>query len=195
MLPITVRGVNIGNGSGRSDAILSYDPAALRLLDAVPLRSSDWVRTRDDAAGTLTLAVGTLAPDEQAMIQVRFLIQQNNSTTIRLVRDDARDRANPLFLDLAHVTEDPIPLTVQQIGSTITITGRGYKPGETLVLWANTRQGSVIAIDETFTAMNDEDGSIDLLLPVPEPDVASIVVRGDMSDVLGVAEVGSETGE
>lgn len=195
MLSIAVRGINIGDGSGRSDAMLFYDPAVLRLLDAVPLRAIDWVRARDDAAGTLTLALGTLTPGEQTTLQVRFRIRQRTSTMLRLVRNDAHDRANPLFLDLAHVTGDPIPLAARQTGSTITITGRGYKPGEMLALWANTRQGSVIAIGETFSAMHDEDGSVDLSVPLPAPDVVSIVVRGEMSEVLGVAEVGPEAGE
>jgi hypothetical protein len=65
ILKITVRAHNIGRGAGRSDAILTYDPQFLRLLDAQPQRDSDWIRARDDQRGSLTVAAGLLHPNDQ----------------------------------------------------------------------------------------------------------------------------------
>lgn len=195
LFSISVRGENRGSASGDSAAILHYDPATLRLLDVTAFRATDWVRAHDVFAGQITLVLGNVVPGEQIGMRARFVILQPTDTTIRLIRDDAKDRGNPLFLNLRDVSIEPIKLMLQENASTITMLGRGYKPGERLVLWANTGQESVIAIEETFTAMNDEDGSVDLRLPLPEPDVISIVVRGDISGVIGVAKVESQAGE
>jgi len=189
LLSIAVRGINVGNSKGRSDAILFYDPAVLRLLDAMPNRPIDWVRARDDTGGKVTLALGALASGEQAAIQVRFVILEKTNTIIHTIRDDRQDRANPLFLKLERLTDEPLDLVVQQIDTMITIAGRGYKPSEDLVLWGNTIQGAVIAIDESATASNDEQGSVFLTLPMPTQAVVSIVVQGKLSGVLGVAEI------
>lgn len=192
ILSIVVRAVNVGGTDGSSDAIMYYDPLVLGLLDAVPSRPIDWVRARDDAAGTLTLAFGRLAPDEQTTMQIRFLIQEQTSSAVRLMRTDERDRANPLFLNLMKVASEPIQLTAQQPGSMLTVAGRGYKPGERLALWVNTSQDRAVAIEGIFTAMNDGDGSINLTVPLPNQiigEVVSIVVYGRMSDAIGVAVV------
>jgi hypothetical protein len=193
ILAIVIRGKNVGKGSGGSDAILHYDPAVVRLLDAAPMRISDWVRTRDDTAGTLTLALGELARDQDAMIYVRFLVVHHAPTVIRLVRTDGRDRANPLFLTADALDNAPLALTTEQTSTTIKISGRGFKPGEALALWANTRQGQAITIADGFRATNDADGSVSLLISLPAGDILSVVVYGRLSNAVGVAQVAAVT--
>ena len=190
ILMITVRGLNAGKADGSSDAVLYYNGETLRLLDVLPTRTNDWVRERDDVAGTLTLSLGQLTSSEQVTMQVRFLVLRTTTTTIRLIRTDGRDRANPLFLNLESSTIGPIRLTTQQNGATITIAGRGYKPGEKLAVWANTRQNRAVAIEGEFTALTDDDGSINLAIPFPEGNGMSIVVYGQLSDVTGIADIG-----
>ena len=188
ILAITIRAVNVGRGDGGSNANLSYDSKTLRLLDVTPTRTQDWVRNHDEAAGMLTLALGRLAPNEQTTMQVQFLVLRMTTTTIRTVRDDGLDRANPLFLSLENPTVGPIKLTWQQKGAIITILGRGYKPGEQLSLWMNTRQNVTATVKGEFSVLTDNDGSINLMIPFPDQDVVSIVVYGRRSDVTGIVE-------
>jgi hypothetical protein len=191
VLSITVRAVNLGDGDGSSNAILAYDPEVLQILDATPMRSTDWVRARDDAAGMLTLAIESLASEAEAILQLRFFIQQETNTIVHLVRADGRDRANPLFLNLARLFEVSLNLMAEQHDTTLTITGRGYKPGEKLAVWANTRQDGAITIEDAFVAMNDDDGSVSLTIPMLDQGIVSVVVYGQISEVTSVVEVPS----
>jgi hypothetical protein len=182
---LTVRGENMGSDSGSSAAILHYHTGVLRLLDVLPYRTIDWIPAHDEVKGKLTLGLGSVASGEQVRMRVRFVALRSAHTVIRLVRDDEQDHANPLFLNLEALSVEPIKLTGQENGSVFIITGRGYKPGEQLFLWANTRQDRAVAIDGEFFVLRDDDGSINLTLPPLQQDVESIVVYGRMSEVVG----------
>lgn len=186
IVTVTVRGVNIGQRRGGSHAVVHYEPAALRLLDATPIRAGDWVRRRDDAAGTLTLALGSLAHNEQGGLRVRFLAMQSIPlTAIRVIRDDGQDHANPIFLSLGRLIDGPYPLTVQRSSTALKVTGRGYKPGEPISMWANTSSGKTLAIAVDAGVDYHQDGDVELQLPIPGPDIASLVVYGRSSGVVG----------
>ncbi|MBV9790326.1 MAG: hypothetical protein JOZ51_19200, partial [Chloroflexi bacterium] len=130
LLTVNLRAYNAGRGAGRSDAILSYDPAVLQLLDAQPQRRGDWIRARDDRRGTLTIAVGTLRPRDSAIVPVRFLVTGSASNTVlRLARDDGRDLGNPLFLMLGTQIDGPLELQAARNATTMRLSGRGFKPG------------------------------------------------------------------
>ena len=186
IVTMTVQGVNIGQRRGGSHAVVQYDPAALRLLDATPLRTVDWVRGRDDAAGILTLALGSLAHNEHGGLRVRFLATQRLPlTAIRVIRDDGQDHANPIFLSLGALIDGPYVLTVQRSADALKVAGRGYKPGEPISIWANTSSGKTLAIAVDVRADNHQDGVVQLQLPIPGPDITSFVVYGRSSGVVG----------
>src|SRR5437868_3240908 len=157
IVSIAIHGRNIGEGAGGSDGILRYDPTVLRLLDALPLRPGDWVRERDDPAGLLTIAFGELAPGAHATMYVRFVMLQSTTTVIRLTRSDGQDRANPLFLVPNTSNDGPMRLTTRWNDAAVMIIGHGYKPGEQLSLWANTKQEHAVAIEGSFIAGSDDD--------------------------------------
>jgi hypothetical protein len=92
------------------------------MLDATPIRAGDWVRSRDDIAGTLNLALGSLAHHQQGGLRVRFLaIQPVSRTIVRTIRDDGQDLANPLFLSLGAFIDGPYLLTVERTSSGVKI--------------------------------------------------------------------------
>lgn len=189
LLTVSVRASNLGRGAGRSDAILSYDPAVLQLLDAQPQRRGDWIRARDDRRGTLTISVGTLRPRDAAIVPVRFLVTGSASNTVlRLARDDGRDLGNPLFLTLGATIDGPLELQAAGNATTIRLAGRGFKPGETLSVWGNRGDGSTVALGGGF-AGDDRDGTLALSLPNPAADLTSIVVHGRISGVTGLLDL------
>ena len=189
LLTVRVRASNLGRGAGRSDAILSYDPAVLQLLDAQPQRRGDWIRARDDRRGTLTISVGTLRPRDAALVPLRFLVTGSASNTVlRLARDDGRDLGNPLFLVLGAQIDGPLELQAASNVTTIRLAGRGFKPGETLSVWGNRGNGSTVALTGGF-AGNDRDGTLALRLPTPAAEITSIVVHGQISGVTGLLDL------
>ncbi|HEX6292148.1 MAG TPA: hypothetical protein VFZ66_23370 [Herpetosiphonaceae bacterium] len=188
LLTVWAKGRNVGQGSGSSDAILAYDPALLRLLDVTPQRDGDWVRSRDDEQGTITLALGSLAPGEASRLPIRFLVlRAAPETVLTLVRADGEDRANPLFLELGQEITGPLRFTMTATAAGSEIRGRGYKPGERLALWTNRQGGPPRAIEGRFAAQADPDGTVAITLPPLGEDVTSVVVAGQTSEVVGLA--------
>ncbi|HEY0735781.1 MAG TPA: hypothetical protein VGD69_12795 [Herpetosiphonaceae bacterium] len=188
LLTIKVRAYNVGRGSGRSDAILAYDPEVLTLLDAQPQRPGDWIRARDDRRGTLTISVGELRPRDFALVPVRFLVAGTApDTTLRLARDDGRDLGNPLFLAIGVQLDGPLVLTAER-GATLRLAGRGFKPGETLSIWGNRGDGTTVALGGGY-AGDDRDGTLALSLPAPASGITSIVVHGRISGVTGLLDL------
>ncbi|HEY0605181.1 MAG TPA: hypothetical protein VGD58_19840 [Herpetosiphonaceae bacterium] len=189
LLTVKVRVYNVGRGSGRSDAILSYNPEVLTLLDAQPQRPGDWIRARDDRRGTLTISVGELRPRDFALVPVRFLVAgAAPDTTLRLARDDGRDLGNPLFLAIGAQRDGPLVLTAERSAPTINLAGRGFKPGETLSIWGNRGDGSTVALGGGY-AGDDRDGTLALRLPAPASGITSIVVHGRISGVTGLLDL------
>ncbi|HYF64234.1 MAG TPA: hypothetical protein VD886_15540 [Herpetosiphonaceae bacterium] len=189
IVTLTVRGWNAGAG-GTSDALLRYNPQHLRLLDARPAREDDWVRERDDAAGTVRIALGYLAPDTATSMDLRFLVLDSDTDTVlRLIRDDGADRANPIFLRLGAFSDGPLRLGMSEHNAALSVTGRGYKPGERVSLWINPQQGAPRSIEGDFWASADPDGSVSLSIPAPDTTDVSLVVYGQTSQVTGVVDL------
>jgi hypothetical protein len=191
IVTLTVRVWNAGAG-GTNEAMLSYDPQHLRLLDARPLREDDWVREHDDAMGTVRIALGYLAPNAAASMDLRFLVLSSDTDTVlRLIRDDGMDRANPIFLRLGSFSDGPLSLAISEVNKILSVTGRGYKPGERVSLWVNPQQGAPRSIEGDFWANADADGSVSLAIPAPDTTDMSLVVYGQVSQVTGVADLGT----
>ncbi|GAB4205914.1 MAG: hypothetical protein OHK0022_32450 [Roseiflexaceae bacterium] len=186
-IALLVRAFNDGQGSGPSEAVMSYDPNVLELIDVTPQRDTDWVRSRNDNDGTLVITLGDLAPEEQMTLRVRFVVRRSIATSVRLSRVDGRDRANPVLLVPERRGPAPVVLGVRRSSDAVVITGAGYKPGEPLVAWVNTRRGQVVALDGRWIAGQDDNGNVELTLVLPPEEIASVVVYGRWSSVLGVA--------
>lgn len=187
---IAVRGTNAGNAGGSSSALFRYDPALLRLLDAQPGRTGDWVRDRDDAAGTLTLTFGRIESRESATLLLRFrALRPNAETLLRLVRDDGQDQANPLFLSLGTTIDGPLPLEVIETDTPLVLRGRGYKPGESIAVWGNTREGRAVPLAAVASAAENEAGTVELQLSSLDNSITSVVVVGRLSGVTSVVDL------
>jgi hypothetical protein len=185
LLMVNLRAYNAGRGSGGSDAILFYDPRAITLLDAQPRRDGDWIRAHDDRQGRLVISVGELRPRDSAIVPLRFLATGALPTTeLRLARDDGKDIGNPLFVTIGGWNDEPLPLRAERTGATITLHGRGFKPGEPLSAWGNRPDGSTIALGGGY-ARDDRDGTIALELSAPAESISSIVVQGRISAAIG----------
>lgn len=185
-LVIDVYATNYGQGLGASDALLTYDPVLLQLREAQPTREHDWIRSHDQTTGTVQIAFAPISPQDTQRLRLVFIQRQTNGiSSIRLVREDGQDWANPLFLDLAQPHNTLLKVDHQATQTQLRLRGKGYKPGERLSLWLNLANGQTKAIAGIFSSNLDQDGTIDLLVNLPTELYNSIVVQGQHSQVIG----------
>ncbi|WP_110516859.1 hypothetical protein [Herpetosiphon llansteffanensis] len=185
-LVIDVYATNYGQGIGPSEAVLSYDPAVVSLIEAQPTREADWIRSHDQTTGNVQIALAPINPQDTQRLRLVFIQHQTSGmSTIRLVRDDGKDWANPLFLDLAQPSQLLIRLEHRTTQAQLRLRGKGYKPGERLSLWLNLPTGQTKAIAGIFNSNGDQDGTIDLWVDLPTERYTSIVVQGQQSQIIG----------
>ena len=185
-LVIDVYATNYGQGLGASDALLTYDPAVVALIEAQPTSEDDWIRSHDQTTGNVQIALAPISPQDTRRLRLVFIQHQiSGMSTIRLVRDDGKDWANPLFLDLAQPSQPLMRLEHQITQSQLHLFGKGYKPGERLSIWLNQPNGRTEAVLGVFNAKLDPDGTLELWMDLPTERYSSIVVQGQQSQVIG----------
>ncbi|GAA5529012.1 hypothetical protein Hgul01_02815 [Herpetosiphon gulosus] len=185
-LVIDVYATNYGQGLGASDALLTYDPVLLQLREAQPTREDDWIRSHDQTTGKVQIAFAPISPQDTQRLRLVFAQHETSGMiSIRIVRDDGKDWANPLFLNLAQPRNTLLTVEHQTLQAQLRLRGKGYKPGERLSLWLNLANGQTKAIAGIFSSNFDQDGTIDLLVNLPTERYSSIVVQGQQSQVIG----------
>ncbi len=183
---IDVDATNYGQGIGPSEAVLTYDPAVVGLIEAQPTRDDDWIRSHDQTTGNVQLALAPISPQDTRRLRLVFIQRQTSGmSSIRLVRDDGKDWANPLFLDMAKPSQALILLEHQTTQAQLHLRGKGYKPSERISLWLNLPTGQTKAIAGIFNSNVDQDGTIDLWVDLPTERYTSIVGQGQQSQIIG----------
>ena len=185
-LVIDVYATNYGQGLGSGEALLNYDSELLQLIEAQPTREHDWIRSHDQTTGNVQIALAPISPQDTQRVRLVFAQHQTSGiSSIRIVRDDGKDWANPLFLDLSQPHNTLIAVEHQTMQAQLRLRGKGYKPGERLSLWLNLPTGQTKAIAGIFSTNVDADGTIDLWVDLPAERYSSIVVQGQQSQVIG----------
>lgn len=200
----TVVTKNRGKGKALNAVqVLSFNPSRLELLDVQTSRREVWVSQA--LTNTLVLQTGPLAANGEvvtATVRFRLLAPFEQSSYLgERVSFTWRDGAGggsgqSNAPQISSSPEGLLPLLVEQATESLSITIQGtfFIPKEPVSVWYNMPGGQVVAVN---TTQADETGTatIELEAAGMEPGAYSLVMRGNWSELTGIAPFNIFSGE